>query len=161
MTMARREFLGFAGIAGTAALGLLPVQAAGLWPDAGEGGTGSAVLLDTTLCAGCRRCEAACAKEGRTPVRPDRAAHPAGPVEQPGMRERPCSACRARLPRGEAPACVRACETGALSLGPAAEGAPGIASVHGQAGGLAGPVLVGGMASLWRVRDRTSNPPDP
>lgn len=161
MTMARREFLGIAGIAGTAALGLLPFPAAGLRTDAGVGGTGNAVLLDTTLCAGCRRCEAACAKESRTPVQPDRGVRAAAPLAQPGTKENPCGACRGRLPQGAAPACVLACETGALSMGPDVYGATGAGPVAGPGGGLAGPVVVGGIASLWRVRDRARPAADP
>ncbi len=158
MTMARRDFLGIAGIAGTAALGLLPFPAAGLRTGAGVGGTGNAVLLDTTLCAGCRRCEAACAKESRTPVQPDHAAQAAAPT---GTKESPCGACRGRLPQGAAPACVLACETGALSMGPDTRGATGTGPVAGPGGGLAGPIVVGGIASLWRVRDRARPAADP
>lgn len=154
MTMARREFLGIAGIAGTAALGLLPFPAAGLRTGAGVGGTGRAVLLDTTRCAGCRRCEVACAEESRTPVHPDGAAIAGKPAAQSSAAERPCGACRGRLQRGEAPACVQACDTGALSLGPEMERASGSGAGPGPGDVFAGPVLVGGIASLWRARDR-------
>ena len=161
MTMARREFLGIAGIAGTAALGLLPFPAAGLRNGAGVGAAGRAVLLDTTRCAGCRRCEAACAKESRTPVDPDRAARPLTSADRSATVERPCTACRARLPRGEPPACVQACETGALSLGPELARPTGAEGASGQGDGLAGPILVGGVASLWRARDRNRTAVDP
>ena len=62
MKLSRRGFLRVAGVTGTAALGVGASRArAATAPDA-KGENESAMLVDTTLCVGCRGCEAACAE---------------------------------------------------------------------------------------------------
>jgi ferredoxin len=153
MTIDRRRFIGIAGIAGPAALVLLPSRAEGFRIVTGVGGTGSAVLLDTTHCAGCGRCQTACAKENRAPVPPEHLARAGSPLGEGWMAERPCGTCKGRRPGDQAPACVRACETGALAFGPRQEQIP-IAVDRGSAGALVGPSLVAGLVALCRFRDR-------
>jgi formate dehydrogenase iron-sulfur subunit len=70
MKLSRRGFLRVAGITGTAAAGIGASRArayAGL-ERRGEGE--SAMLVDTTMCAGCRGCEAACAEANALPAPP-------------------------------------------------------------------------------------------
>ncbi|HUK65972.1 MAG TPA: 4Fe-4S dicluster domain-containing protein [Anaeromyxobacteraceae bacterium] len=72
MKLSRRGFLQVAGIAGTAALAMKAsrAQASSSLDERGEGECG--MLVDTTLCAGCRACEAACAESnGLPPPVPD------------------------------------------------------------------------------------------
>lgn len=66
MKMRRRTFLKLAGAAGAAAAGGPARAAFGDAAGAGESG----VLVDTTLCVGCRACEAACAEANRLPEPP-------------------------------------------------------------------------------------------
>src|SRR5512137_941693 len=70
MKLGRRTFLKVAGASGTAALVTLPSpsQARGRVPVAGE--EERSVLVDTTLCVGCRGCEAACAEANKLPDPP-------------------------------------------------------------------------------------------
>jgi Fe-S-cluster-containing dehydrogenase component len=68
MKLGRRRFLEVAGAAGSAGLVGLPSRARGAATYAGE--EESAVLVDTTLCVGCRGCEAACAEANRLPEPP-------------------------------------------------------------------------------------------
>jgi Fe-S-cluster-containing dehydrogenase component len=70
MKLGRRSFLKVAGATGTAALVSLPGagRAAGRVPVAGE--EERSVLVDTTLCVGCRGCEAACAEANKLPDPP-------------------------------------------------------------------------------------------
>jgi len=67
MKLSRRGFLQVAGIAGTAALGLKAKRAAAQSLDE-RGENECAMLVDTTLCAGCRACEAACAESNGLPA---------------------------------------------------------------------------------------------
>ena len=65
--MDRREFLKRAAyISGTALTGREEVSAADARPDAERYG----VLVDTTFCIGCRRCEWACNEWNKNPNRP-------------------------------------------------------------------------------------------
>lgn len=57
MNLTRRTFFKTCGVAGAATLAARPAAAA---PSATPGAEMSAVLVDTTLCVGCRACEAAC-----------------------------------------------------------------------------------------------------
>ncbi len=67
MRFSRRGFLQVAGA--TAGAGLLgKVDAAAKTPGLEDG---PAVLVDTTLCIGCRGCEAACSEANRLPAPPD------------------------------------------------------------------------------------------
>jgi Fe-S-cluster-containing dehydrogenase component len=66
MKMRRRTFLQFAGAAGAMAAG---GKARAAFGDA-AGADESGVLVDTTLCVGCRACEAACAEANRLPEPP-------------------------------------------------------------------------------------------
>jgi formate dehydrogenase iron-sulfur subunit len=70
MKLGRRTFLKVAGASGTAALVSLPSpsQARGRVPVAGE--EERSVLVDTTMCVGCRGCEAACAEANKLPDPP-------------------------------------------------------------------------------------------
>ncbi len=79
MKLSRRSFLEVAGAAGAAALAA-PALARGEEPGGSEtpGADEASVLVDTTLCAGCRACEAACAEKNRLPA----------PPEGPGVLER-------------------------------------------------------------------------
>ena len=60
MALSRRGFLRIAGLTGTAALGA--ASAARASSADGKGENEVAMLVDATLCAGCRGCEAACAE---------------------------------------------------------------------------------------------------
>jgi Fe-S-cluster-containing dehydrogenase component len=66
MKVSRREFLKLAGAAGAASLAGGPgnARAARLRVNTGET---RAMLVDTTRCAGCRACEAACSESNRLP----------------------------------------------------------------------------------------------
>jgi formate dehydrogenase iron-sulfur subunit len=68
MDLDRRTFLKVAAVTGATAL--VPRGAA-----AGAAGGARAVLVDTTLCVGCRGCEAACSEANRLPE-PDHAGDP-------------------------------------------------------------------------------------
>lgn len=73
MTMTRREFLKISG-AGAMALSAIPVfdqvaLARALGP--GAGGEQVGILIDTTLCIGCRLCQVACKKKNQLPPDPD------------------------------------------------------------------------------------------
>jgi formate dehydrogenase iron-sulfur subunit len=71
MKLGRRTFLQVAGATGTAALVSFPGTAVaknGRVPVAGEDET--SVLVDTTLCIGCRGCEGACAEANKLPDPP-------------------------------------------------------------------------------------------
>lgn len=64
--MNRRSFLTLlAGVGGAAGLGAAPAAAAGEFKGHEDG---FGVLHDATLCIGCRRCEAACAKVNDLPA---------------------------------------------------------------------------------------------
>ncbi len=60
MAVSRRGFLRIAGLSGTAALGAASAARAASADSKGENEV--AMLVDATLCAGCRGCEAACAE---------------------------------------------------------------------------------------------------
>jgi Fe-S-cluster-containing dehydrogenase component len=66
MKMRRRTFLQAAGAAGALAAGSTARAAFGEAAGAGETG----VLVDTTLCVGCRACEAACSEANKLPEPP-------------------------------------------------------------------------------------------
>ncbi len=68
MKLSRRAFLQIAGASGTAALVSLPSKARSLEGVAPEEGDNEvSVLVDTTVCVGCRGCEAACAEVNGNP----------------------------------------------------------------------------------------------
>jgi formate dehydrogenase iron-sulfur subunit len=68
MKLSRRGFLRVAGITGSAALvGPGPARAQSDKPLDRTGENESAMLVDTTLCAGCRACEAACSEANGLP----------------------------------------------------------------------------------------------
>jgi Fe-S-cluster-containing dehydrogenase component len=69
MKLSRRGFLRVAGITGTAALGVgaSRARAAGAVSADAKGENENAMLVDTTLCVGCRGCEAACAEANGLP----------------------------------------------------------------------------------------------
>jgi len=67
MKLGRRGFLQVAGIAGTAAIAGTARASSHASLDA-KGEHESAMLVDTTLCAGCRGCEAACAEANGLPA---------------------------------------------------------------------------------------------
>jgi Fe-S-cluster-containing dehydrogenase component len=69
MKLSRRGFLRVAGITGTTVLGLQASRARAASADA-QGEDETAMLVDTTLCAGCRGCEAACSEANGLPVPP-------------------------------------------------------------------------------------------
>jgi Fe-S-cluster-containing dehydrogenase component len=74
MKLSRRGFLRVAGITGTAALGIGASRARAVTQADAAGENENAMLVDTTLCAGCRGCEAACAEaNGLTPPSADEA----------------------------------------------------------------------------------------
>jgi DMSO reductase iron-sulfur subunit len=87
------------------------------------------VILDATLCLGCRYCEMAC---------------PFGaPAYDPGLGVMTkCHLCHHRLDRGRLPACVEACPTGALTL-----------SGHLVAGASSAGQPVAGGSSVPEARD--------
>ncbi|ABS26003.1 4Fe-4S dicluster domain-containing protein [Anaeromyxobacter sp. Fw109-5] len=67
MSIGRREFIKIAAVtAGAAGAG----SASAATPHA-EGTDGPGVLVDTTLCVGCRACEAACAEKNELPTPPE------------------------------------------------------------------------------------------
>src|SRR5690349_23757821 len=70
MKLGRRGFLGAVGLTGTAALGLGAGRARAASPESldKKGENETAMLVDTTLCAGCRACEAACAEANALPA---------------------------------------------------------------------------------------------
>ena len=74
--MNRRQFLKMGASAGAFALSCCPSKTASATEEAKEF---VGVLVDTTRCTGCRRCEAACAKQNGLPV-PD--------IEDPSVFER-------------------------------------------------------------------------
>ena len=69
MKMSRRGFLRVAGFTGSMGLVGLPRRALGAAAVPGE--NENSVLVDTTLCLGCRGCEAACAEANHLPDPPD------------------------------------------------------------------------------------------
>lgn len=123
--MQRRTFLKVAGATGAAAAGG-PARAAAFGEPAGAGE--NAVLVDTTLCVGCRGCEAACAEANGLPEPPageavlgalrktsDRALTVVnrfeGPGGEPRHAKRQCMHC-------VEPACASACPVRALDKKP-------------------------------------------
>ena len=70
MKLSRRGFLRVVGITGSTALaaGAGRAAASSGGTSIGAGGGESAMLVDTTLCAGCRGCEAACAEANKLPA---------------------------------------------------------------------------------------------
>jgi Fe-S-cluster-containing dehydrogenase component len=68
MKLSRRGFLRVAGITGTAAIGVGASRARASTSLDRKGEDESAMLVDTTLCAGCRGCEVACAEANALPA---------------------------------------------------------------------------------------------
>ncbi|HEX8908618.1 MAG TPA: 4Fe-4S dicluster domain-containing protein [Anaeromyxobacteraceae bacterium] len=70
MKLSRRGFLQVAGITGTAAIGLGASKASASSTSSldAKGEDERAMLVDTTLCAGCRGCEAACSEANGLPA---------------------------------------------------------------------------------------------
>ncbi len=72
MKLSRRGFLRVAGLTGTTALGLAATQARASSGHSksldAKGEDECSVLVDTTLCAGCRACEAACSEANGLPA---------------------------------------------------------------------------------------------
>src|SRR6266542_2837649 len=129
MKLGRRGFLGVAGITGSAALGLGPSRARAALLDV-KGENECAMLVDTTLCAGCRACEAACSEANGLPApsadvdilktRRDtgpeaftvvNGAAAAGPAGEDRFAKRQCLHCIE-------PACASACPVRALDKQP-------------------------------------------
>ena len=121
MRITRRAFFKVAGVtAGTGVAVAASARSAGLAP-ADEGLPG--VLVDTTRCAGCRACEAACAEANKNPapvevadpsVRRDTSQHvftvinqAEGPDGAPRFGKKQCMHCLA-------PACASACPVRAM-----------------------------------------------
>ncbi len=73
MKLSRRTFFKVAGATGAAAVVARPTPAQA---SAADGAGARGVLVDTTLCTGCRACEAACSEVNGLPE-PDLAANPA------------------------------------------------------------------------------------
>lgn len=130
MTLSRRDFLKLAGggVGAAALLNIVPgriVKAAGGLPAVSENVLAKGVLYDSTICVGCRSCEAACKKANDLP--PD-TEHPEtltadtytrirATTLQVAGKDRPvyvklqCMHCLH-------PACVEACIVGALKKTP-------------------------------------------
>jgi Fe-S-cluster-containing dehydrogenase component len=70
MKLSRRSFLKIAGVTGSAGLVGLPTRARGAYASDIPGESESSMLVDTTLCLGCRGCEAACSEANRLPEPP-------------------------------------------------------------------------------------------
>jgi len=70
MKLSRRGFLQVAGVTGTAAIGLgaSTARASSHASLDAKGENENAMLVDTTLCAGCRGCEAACSEANGLPA---------------------------------------------------------------------------------------------
>ncbi|HUU45831.1 MAG TPA: 4Fe-4S dicluster domain-containing protein [Acidobacteriota bacterium] len=135
MGISRRDFLKTSAVA---AAGGAATQARASTPEAGSTGTNSddcfAVLVDTVVCVGCRKCEWACANEHKLSDktlaefedrsvfaqqrRPDATAYTVvnaypnpDEVDKPYLMKLQCMHCAA-------PACVSACIVGALAKSP-------------------------------------------
>jgi formate dehydrogenase iron-sulfur subunit len=128
MKLSRRGFLRVAAITGSAAVGATAsrARAAGDLDHAGE--NESAMLVDATVCAGCRACEAACSEANALPApsadvdvtKERRDTGPEaftvvngaeGPDGQPRYAKRQCMHCLS-------PACASACPVRALDKQP-------------------------------------------
>jgi formate dehydrogenase iron-sulfur subunit len=68
MKLSRRGFLRVTGITGATALGIGASRARAVTSADAAGENENAMLVDTTLCAGCRACEAACAEANGLPA---------------------------------------------------------------------------------------------
>jgi ferredoxin len=86
-----------------------------------------ALLVNTDRCVGCHTCEVACAQEhGKKRIRvnilgPVKCADGEMKMDAVPLATEECDLCRARLERGDDPACVSACPTKALLISPLAE----------------------------------------
>jgi len=67
MKLSRRNFLQAAGATGAAALVTLPSRSRALAGVDAKGAEETSVLVDTTVCIGCRGCEGACAEANHLP----------------------------------------------------------------------------------------------
>ncbi len=70
MKVSRRGFLQIAGAAGSAGLVALPTRSRGAAYVGTPGENENSMLVDTTVCLGCRGCEAACAEANKMPNPP-------------------------------------------------------------------------------------------
>ena len=120
MRMTRRAFIKVAGV--TAGAGIAATATARTGPVPDEPGL-PGVLVDTTRCAGCRACEAACAESNKNPApaevadmsqRRDTSQHvftvinqAEGPNGEPRFAKKQCMHCLA-------PACASACPVRAM-----------------------------------------------
>jgi formate dehydrogenase iron-sulfur subunit len=128
MNLSRRTFLQIAGATGTTALVSLPSRSSALAGVDAKGADEASVLVDSTLCIGCRGCEGACAEANHLPDPvPDEAAYASmrttGPnsftvvnrVErangEPRYVKRQCMHC-------VEPACASACPVRAIDKQP-------------------------------------------
>jgi len=86
-----------------------------------------ALLVNTDRCVGCYTCEVACAQEhGKKRIRvnilgPVKCADGEMKMDAVPLATEECDLCRARLERGDDPACVTACPTKAILIFPLAE----------------------------------------
>jgi len=127
MKLSRRGFLRVAAITGSAAVGTTATRARAAGLDR-LGENECAMLVDTTLCAGCRACEAACSEANGLPapkedvdlLKERRDTGPEaftvvngteGPDGEPRYAKRQCMHCLA-------PACASACPIRALDKTP-------------------------------------------
>jgi len=78
--------------------------------------TGGTVLVAKEKCTGCKACMAACPYDARY-------IHPDGYADK-------CTFCLHRVKRGEQPACVDICPTGALTFGDSADPESEVSRLH-------------------------------
>jgi formate dehydrogenase iron-sulfur subunit len=127
MKLSRRGFLRIAGATGGA--GLLARPAAALAADGEHGANERAVLVDTTLCKGCRACEAACSEVNGNPPPPakDEAVAAARPMTQtaftvvnrgPDAKDGSARFAKKQCMHCVAPGCASACPVKALEKQP-------------------------------------------
>jgi len=126
MTTSRRDFLKIMGLAGATGVGTLEVGAA----SAGQQGPSDhrmGVLVDTTVCIGCRRCEMACKEahsidpgpesdyDNRNLFETERRPIPSSLTVVNRYGKEPASHVKMQCMHCDYPACVSACIVGAFS----------------------------------------------